>query len=95
MHAVGMGRERHVDAVIDDKRHPNDESAALIARASSIMARVSLLLSRNCTKRCSAFGDAARQVNHIVAPGALGIDDGVEPHINRLHDTLARWRNVA
>ena len=37
MHAIGPGRERDVDAVVDEERHPKGASAALIARAVSTM----------------------------------------------------------
>ncbi len=50
MHSVGSGGERHVNAVVDDKSDVKRRQSGLDRRAVSTMARVSLFLSRNCTR---------------------------------------------
>ena len=46
MHAVGTRRKRDIDAVVDDERHVNGASAALIARPRRPSPR-SFFLSRS------------------------------------------------
>ena len=63
---------------------PNGASAALIALASSTMARVSLTLSRNWT-RVAPPAAKPRQFDEVAAAGVLRIDDGINTQIELFH----------
>ena len=86
MHAVGTRGERHVDPIVDDEGDGDTARAtALIARAiSTMLPRVALFVAQ-LQERRPAFGDAARQIGEVAPAGALGIDNGVETQIERLH----------
>jgi hypothetical protein len=88
MDAVGSRDQRHIDAIVNHQRTPVPASAALIARASSIIWRVAPCLSRNwisvappaTTMRVSSLSERPF--------AALGVHDGVEADID-FHATLA------
>ncbi len=86
MHAVGLNGERHVDTVVNDERYREWLERRLDRPRRLDMARVSLRLSRNCTK--VAPPSAARRARSAerVSAGPLGVDDGVEAEVDRFQD---------
>ena len=82
MHAVGAGRERDIDAVVDEERDAQrPRELLLIARACSTIARVAPCLSRNCNSVAPpAASIAARR--GAVAACTLGIDKRIEAKID-------------
>ena len=64
----------------------------MIARARSIMTRVSLVLSRSCTKVAPPAASRRDKIDKVVATRPLRIDDRIEPEIDSRHVTLPRIR---
>src|ERR1700691_402016 len=83
MHAVSLGGERHVDAVVDDEGY-GERGQCLFdgARPFDHRARFAQLVAQLHQRR-PALRAKPRQIGEIAAAGALGIDDGIEAKIDR------------
>ena len=95
MDAVGLRRERHVDAVVDEERHARaGERRLKRAGARDEGARVRLLVA--ILDQRAAAGDRGRRERHGIAPaGSARVDDAVEAQVDGVHAIRARARRAA
>ena len=88
MHAVGLGGQRHVDAIVHDQRHAGTGERRLDgARLLDHAPRRAVLVAQ-LDQRRAAGHDQAGELGERAAVRAFRIDDRVEPHIDG-HRTLA------
>ena len=94
MHAIGLGGESDVDAIVDDERHAKRRQRRFDRpRLLDHGARLADLVAQ-LDERGAALGAKPRQIGEIVPAGALRIDDGVEAKINRHHKTPVIGRTL-
>ena len=81
MNPVGPGSERNIDPIVDDKRNSQRHQSRFNgARRLDHGAAIAFLVAQ-LHKRRSARRNGAGEVEQIVPPGALGIENGVQPQI--------------
>ena len=95
MHAVGFGRERDVDAVVDQQRNAVAAPARRAGRAPPrSCARVEPCLSRSCTSVALA-AMRPREIGKRAAAGDLPDRQGHKAEIDAHQLTFARAMSVA
>ncbi len=84
MHAVGLGRQRHIDAIVDHQRHAGSgEHRMNRARLLDHPPRRAMLVAQ-LDQRRAARNDHAREVDERAPVRALRIDDRVEAQIDHV-----------
>src|SRR5215813_10956231 len=82
MRAVGAGRERNVDTIVDQQRYAERRQRRLDRpRAIDHASRISVLVPQLHQRR-AALRDEPRQHREIAAIGAFGIDQCIEAKVN-------------